>query len=58
MLDNGAPRTIESADGTAIAPLMVQERMFLPFRFFGEAVLGVNVSWNDATQTATFNAAE
>ena len=61
MLDNGVPRNIVNASGDAITPMMVViaedggARMFLPFRFFGEVVLGVEVAWEAATQTAIFN---
>ena len=60
MLDNGVPRNIVNANGMAIAPMMVPSgdgyvRMFLPFRFLGEEVLGVEVAWEPATQTAIFN---
>jgi len=60
MLDNGIPRNIVNANGMPIAPMMVPSgdgyvRMFLPFRFLGEEVLGVEVAWEAATQTAIFN---
>ena len=60
MLDNGVPRNIVNANGMPIAPMMVPSgdgyvRMFLPFRFLGEEVLGVEVAWEAATQTAIFN---
>ena len=55
MLDNGAPRNVVNARGEAISPMIQDGRTFLPFRFLGEVVFGVEVAWEADTQTAIFN---
>lgn len=61
MLDNGAPRNILNAAGQPITPIIRAVgdndggRTFLPFRFLGEVVFGVEVAWEEATRTAIFN---
>jgi len=37
-----------------VAPTLVEDRMLVPFRALGDA-LGINVTWDEATKTATFN---
>jgi len=65
----GSTRTVQFSIGSDIYLLngaqvrmdtsaqIVNGRTFVPFRAMGEA-LGVRVGWDDATRTATYNAAE
>ena len=57
MLDNGVPRTITSAHvpPRPVTPEIVGSRLYLPFRFLGEQIFGVEVEWDEATRTAIFN---
>ena len=39
----------------AQAPIIRNDRTFLPFRVLGERVLGVSVNWDEVTRTAAFS---
>ncbi len=53
---NGIPYPIVSSVGSQGRVEMRDDYTFLPLRFLGETVFNVDVEWDMATQTATFNA--
>ncbi len=48
--------TVNGTSFTISAPVIIKDnRVMVPLRVLGELILGVNVGWDEATRTATFN---